>query len=505
MKKRQRKLIAAFGSLCAVNFVCALDATSLGVALTVISIDLHGTAIEAYWSGASFLLTSTVFQPTFTSLSHIFGRRHLLLAALTLFTLGAGSGSILTLSYVITTDLVSLRERGKWFGLITMTWAVGTVLGPVVGGALAQPSSWRFIFWLNLPLCAVPYIAIPVCLTINKVSGTFWEKIKRMDWIGSFLFTASLTSCLISITWGGTMHPWNHWKVLTPLILGSFGMIVFMVWSHLFQEKAILRSSMFKSRNALATYLETVIHGMILWSLLYYTAAKGYSGLISGIAQFPFTFTVGPFAVVIGVIIAKKNSYRWAIWLGWLTALVGICHIPIFKADTPASIWIPISLLAGAGLGILYPAMSFAIQASATDTDLPYAASLFTFFRSFGQMLGVAIGGVIFQNALRSKLESYPSLAAEAQNITKDAAAMVEAIRRMQKSPLKDSLIESYIVALRMVWFGMSCLAVLASVVALVFTKDSTLNKALCSEQSIDKISAMDTEIDETPLGEKIG
>ncbi|KAF2452289.1 major facilitator superfamily domain-containing protein [Lineolata rhizophorae] len=455
MKRRQRKLIAAFGSLFAVNFVCALDANSLVVTLPVISTDLHGTAIEAHWSGTSFVLTSTVFQPTFTPLSHIFGRRHLLLAVLTLFTLGcilcavahdftlllfgrslqgAGSGGILTLRYVITTNLVSLRERGKWFGLITMTWA-------------------RLIFWLNIPLCAVSYITIP--------------KIKRMDWIGSFSFTASLTSCLISITWGGTMYPWNHWKVLTPLILGSFGMIVFLVWSHLFQEKAILRSSMFKSRNALVMYLETVIH-VLIPQPFYFQAAKGYSDLLSGIVQFPFTFTVGPFTVIIGVIIAKKNSYRWAIWLGWLTALIGICHIPIFKADTPAS----------------------AIQASATDTDLLYAASLFTFFRSFGQMLGVAIRGVIFQNTLRSKLESFPSLAAEAQNITKDAAAMVEVIQRMQKSPLKDSLIES-------------CLAVLASVVAVVFTEASTLNRALCSEQSIDKLSALDTEIDDKSLSEK--
>lgn len=94
-------------------------------------------------------------------------------------------------------------------------------------------------------------------------------------------------------------------------------------------------------------------------------------------------------------------------------------------------------------------------------------------------MLGVAIKDIIFQNALRSKLESYPSLVAEAQNITKNAAAMVEAIRGMQKSPLRGSLIGSYIVALRVVWFGMSSLAVLASVVALVFTKDSTLNRAL--------------------------
>jgi hypothetical protein len=190
--------------------------------------------------------------------------------------------------------------------------------------------------------------------------------------------------------------------------------------------------------------------------------------------------------------------------LGWLAAVVGIWHIPIFKADTPASVWISISLLTGAGLGILYPAMSFAIQASATDIDLPYAASLFTFFRSFGQMLGVAIGGVIFQNALHSKLESYPSLAADAKNITKNAAAIVEAIRQMQHSPLKDNVVDSYIVALRMVWFGMSGLAVLASLVALVFTKDSTLIRELCSEQSFDKDDAMDTRIDELHLEEKI-
>jgi hypothetical protein len=190
--------------------------------------------------------------------------------------------------------------------------------------------------------------------------------------------------------------------------------------------------------------------------------------------------------------------------LGWLAAVVGVCHIPIFKADTPASIWIPISLLTGAGLGILYPAMSFAIQASATDIDLPYAASLFTFFRSFGQMLGVAIGGVIFQNALHSRVELYPSLAADANNITKNAAAMVEVIRGMQHSPLKDDVVDSYIVALRMVWFGMSGLAVLASLVALVFTKDSTLLRELCSKQSLDKGDVWTARFDELQPEEKI-
>ena len=108
------------------------------------------------------------------------------------------------------------------------------------------------------------------------------------------------------------------------------------------------------------TYIK-LICALLILQPFYFQAAKGYSNLISRIARFPFTCIVGPFAAVIGVIIARKNSYRWAIWLGWLAAVVGICHIPIFKADTPASIWIPVSLLRGAGLKILYPAISFTI------------------------------------------------------------------------------------------------------------------------------------------------
>lgn len=124
---------------------------------------LHGTAIEASWWGTSFLLTATVFQPTFASLSHVFGRKALLLIALTFFTAGAivaalahnstvmivgrsiqgvGGGGISALTYVIVTDMVTLQQRGKWFGLISMMWALGSVLGPVIGGVIAEKTSW---------------------------------------------------------------------------------------------------------------------------------------------------------------------------------------------------------------------------------------------------------------------------------------------------------------------------------------------------------------------------
>ncbi|OCK72790.1 MFS general substrate transporter [Lepidopterella palustris CBS 459.81] len=285
------RFYAAFGCLCVVNLVCALDATSLAVALPIVAKDLHGTAIEAFWSGTSFLLTATVFQPSFASLSHVFGRKPMILLALTFFTAGGiiaalskdfavllvgrsvqgvGGGGISALTYVIVTDMVTLKERGKWFGLITMMWAFGSVVGPVIGGVLAVKVTWRWIFWINIPFCGVAFLAIPPFLRLKPKEGRIVDKIKTVDWVGSFLFIASLTSILIPLTWGGVMYPWLSWRVTIPLQTGILGLVLFIVWSNYSSVEPILRGSLFKDPTALASYFGTIVHGMFLWSTLYY-------------------------------------------------------------------------------------------------------------------------------------------------------------------------------------------------------------------------------------------
>jgi MFS family permease len=114
---------------------------------------------------------------------------------------GVGGGGISALTYVIVTDMVTLKERGKWFGLISMMWAFGSVAGPVVGGALAEKASWRYIFWLNIPFCIIAFVTIPIFLKMNPVKGSLRDKIVRVDWFGSVLFIASITSVLIPLTW----------------------------------------------------------------------------------------------------------------------------------------------------------------------------------------------------------------------------------------------------------------------------------------------------------------
>lgn len=185
--------------------------------------ELHGSAIQAFWAGTSFLLTSTVFQPTFASFSHVFGRKPIIIFALILFTVGSaictaannltilligrsiqgiGGGGLSALTYVIVSDMVDLRSRGKWFSFISLQWAIGSVSGPVIGGALAEHSDWRGIFILNFPFCVVGFIGIIAFLKLNYKVGSVWEKLKKVDWIGSVIFVASITSFLIPLTWG---------------------------------------------------------------------------------------------------------------------------------------------------------------------------------------------------------------------------------------------------------------------------------------------------------------
>jgi MFS family permease len=191
----------------------------------IVATDLKATAIQAFWCGTSFLLCSTVFQPTWASFSHIIGRKSVLLAALFLFTVGTiiasvaktitlllvgrclqgiGGGGLVCLTYVLMADLVSLRDRGKWMAIISLQWAIGSVIGPVIGGAFAQDTTWRWIFWLNIPFCVLAAAGIPICLKLHPREGSVWERLKTFDWFGSFIFIAATTSFLIPVTWVST-------------------------------------------------------------------------------------------------------------------------------------------------------------------------------------------------------------------------------------------------------------------------------------------------------------
>ncbi|KAI1614407.1 DNA repair protein RAD50 [Exophiala viscosa] len=503
------RFLMAFAALSVLTLMVALDGTSISVALPIIAKKLHGSAIEAFWAGTSFLLASTVFQPNFASFSHIFGRMPVIMVSITLFFVGVmmaalsnnfglllagrsvqgiGGGGIIAMTEIVVTDLVPLRWRGQWAGVIAGMWSIGSVSGPIIGGAFADVQ-WRWIFWLNLPFIGIGGVMVPLFLRLNVIPQSIAAKLRRVDWIGSVLFVGSMTSFLIPLTWGGVMYSWSSWRTLVPLLVGALGLVGFCFFEAYVAAEPLLRLSVFSNRSANIAYATTTLHGMILWCILYYQplyfeAVKGYSPVVSGVALFPATFTVAPMAVVTGLMITKTAAYRWSVWLGWCVSVLGLGLLILLDVDTSVPQWIFIDLVSGLGLGILFPSLQFALQAASTAKDMAFAVAMFVFFRSFGQALGVAIGGVIFQNQMVKNLQAYPTYASQASELAKDAAALVEIIKNTASGQGKLELKTAYTDSLRTVYIVLTALAAVC-LVASLFIKSYDLNVGLETEQGL--------------------
>ena len=191
--------------------------------LQTIAIELNATSIQAYWAGTSFILASAVFQPVISALSQAFGRKVMIQLSLIIFAVGTivcgtahhiatlligrtlqgvGGGGMLTMTYVVMADLLDLRERAKGLAVLAIVWAVGSCTGPVMGGAFTTYVTWRWIFWICLPLTGIGLVLTTFFLNTHYEPEEGPSKsLKKVDWGGAAIFVASLTSVLVSISW----------------------------------------------------------------------------------------------------------------------------------------------------------------------------------------------------------------------------------------------------------------------------------------------------------------
>lgn len=218
-------------------------------------------------------------------MSDIFGRRALLFVAILCFTVGTilsavahefpllltgrtiqgvGGGGIIALCLVITTDIVPLRQRPTYYTIVQLAWAVGSIVGPVVGGSIADHITWRWVFYINLPFCGMGLLLVPWVVRLRAKRGTLTERILRVDWIGVILFNASLCSFLMGITWGGTQFPWSSWHTLVPIVVGVAGVIAALVWEQYFAKAPFLNLSLFRGYSSLAAYFCIFLQGAVV-------------------------------------------------------------------------------------------------------------------------------------------------------------------------------------------------------------------------------------------------
>ncbi|KAK2781165.1 hypothetical protein FQN53_000776 [Emmonsiellopsis sp. PD_33] len=437
----------------------ALDSTIIVPVLPTIASDLKGTAIEAFWAGTSFLLTYAIFQPFIAVLSDVFGRREVLLASVSFFTLGTlvagvakdfaallagrtiqgiGAGGVFVLGYIIIADIVPLRQRPKFISIVQVAWALGTILGPLIGGLFAEHTTWRWTFYINFPFCVIGFVIVPVAVKIKKEEASFMSKIRRVDWIGGALFIGSMTLFLMAISWGGAQFPWDHIATFAPLMIGIVG-IAYTLW---------------------------------------------------------FEFRVAKVPVVVAALIGRLGHYRWSILSGWVLTTLSTGLLLLFKEDTKTPVWAVVMVLLGIGHGFILSALNLAVQAIATSNNSAHAVMMYSFLRAVGASVGVGIGGTIFQNVMSHKLGSL-GLPTE---IAKNAEGYIEILHGLPAdSPLKIGVTESYVKGIQGVFAVMTALSGLAMFLSPLIGSYS-LNKDL--EPAHSRVNSTDSTIPDRPKSE---
>ncbi|KAI8628044.1 major facilitator superfamily transporter [Xylariaceae sp. FL1651] len=495
-------------TLAIISLIVALDATIIITPLSSIIEDLNGSATQAFWIGTSYLLVNAVTMPVICAVSDVIGRPICLVFSLVTFSIGTilcatahnvgvmlvgrsiqgvGGGGIHSLGLVIQTDIVPLRWRPKWYGVTLAFWALGLAIGPIIGGAVVHGTTWRWIFYLMFPILALGLIAVPYLLTLKPRQTTLREKLVRIDWIGSLLFTSSATSFLIAVSWGGLQFEWNSVQTLAPLIIGFLGLLTTLVYENLVAKQPFLRHSLYHNTSSIAGYVVGCIQGLVMYGLLYYgpfffLSVKQFSPLDTGVSMLPATLTVTMMGIICGRLVTRYNNYRWPVCIGWLVASIGAGLFIIWPYNNSAGVWVVTYLIIGTGQGAVLNAQNFASQAMCKKGDEAAAAAMYAFVRQFGMALGVGVGGTAFQNVMAIKLRQLGLPV----DIAKQAESYISVLHTMPDGEHKNKIFEAYnygFTGLYSFYLGVSFFAL---VVSLLFVKNADLTRVHESEHKLE-------------------
>ncbi|KAK7061333.1 MFS domain-containing protein [Favolaschia claudopus] len=429
---KSRAFYLSFVAIMVTIFLSALDLSAVSTALPTIAEALNDTKGDFTWVGSAYALSSTVFIPLSGSLAEAFGRRPIMLLAITFFTIGSaltgaaqnmsmiiaaraiqgvGGGAIINVSEILVADLVPLSERGLYQGLIGLIWSLASCIGPPIGGALANNGhkAWRWLFFLNLPICVVAFLLVVFFLRVRTPPGSTRKKLAQVDWIGNAIVVLGSGLSIIGLTWGGIRYPWKSAEVLAPLVIGLVLLVVFGVFEAKVPSRPTIPSDIVSNRTTLSGLLATAIHGIVSIAVIYYLpvffqACFGASPVRSSVDYLPAALVTAPFALVAGVLVNALNKYRAVNFTGWIFLLVGFGLFSTLREDSSVGKWVGFQIIVAIGIGMLFSAPIFPLLAPLPPNRAAAALALFSFTRSFFQTWGITISSTILQNMLKKKL-----------------------------------------------------------------------------------------------------
>ncbi|KAH6669717.1 major facilitator superfamily domain-containing protein [Plectosphaerella plurivora] len=431
--KFETALIVA--SLMAALFLAALDVSIVATIVPTVSQEFQSST-GYVWIGSAFLLGNAACVPTWGKISDIWGRKPILLSALGVFWVGSllcgaavnmamliagravqgvGAGGVIVLVNICISDLFSLRQRGVYFGIVGIVWAIASAVGPVVGGILTSQVTWRWCFYINLPICGVGIIVLFFVLKLHNPRTPMAQGLRAIDWPGSVIIIGGTIMFLFGLEFGGVTHPWNSPTVICLIVFGILTICLFIVVEVRFAKYPIVPMHLFTNRSNIAVFATsfgqafTFIAGSY-WLPLYFQAVLGADALLSGVYLLPYVISLSIVAAASGFIIRKTDNYYYLIVGGMFITTVGFGLFNNLPPDRNFTKIVIYQIVAGIGIGPNFQSPLIALQTNVQPHDIASATGTFGFIRQIGTSISVVIGGVIFGNRMDAQ---FPRLLAE--------------------------------------------------------------------------------------------
>ncbi len=476
-----RRTLAIYVGLMVTLLLAALDQTIVATALPKVVSDLGGLTQYA-WVFTAYMLTSTVSVPVYGRLGDVHGRRPLMLIAIALFLAGSalcgaaqnmtelvvfravqgiGAGGLFPLSLAVIGGIVPPRDRGRWQGLIGATFASASIVGPAVGGFIVDNTTWRWIFFVNLPVGGLALAAI--WLTMPKRTARAEHAI---DWVGAALLAAGTAALLLALVWGGVDYAWSSGHVLVALAAAVCLLAVFAFVERRAREPIlpfeILRNPIVAASVACMALVGMAMFGTISYVPLFVQGVIGTSATSSGVVLTPLMLGAVVTSFVSGQLVSRTGRYRWNVVLGPLALTAGMLLLWRMNVHTTNGEAARNMVVAGIGIGSMMQVFVLSVQNAVARARIGAATALTQFARQMGATIGVTIMGAIVNSGLPAGATA--------------RGTQIHLLPRALRSPFAAALKPAFLAA--------ACVSALVWLVAVLWVKEVTLRR------SVDEVAA---------------